>query len=401
MPNPSDVNPLAQSDEEYMASFGASSTNAPAAYNDQVADDDDDDEEVDTAVDSDEEVLDAETNLDDSGSEETDLDDTEEDDDLDDEDDNDSDPDEDSEHFDEDDDEELDGEDDDSEGAEEEGETDKQPEEGAVSAEDQLAKLLGPLQASGQTIQARTIEEAIQLQQMGAHFTKRMQQLQPNLRHLKALEQADLLDDDKLNYLIDLSNKDPKAIRHLVQEAGIDVMDLQMDEGEKSDYTANDHAVDPQVMAVQQALESIEHTETFSRTVDVIGKQWDTASKEVIQKDPQIIKDLNEQMASGIFDKINEEVQRISVFGGLGHLSNIEAYLAVGRKMQADGLLDPSKPKPVATTKVPAVKKKDPTVAKKKKAAASTKQKKSKPSDNLSPLAMDDDEYLRINNINL
>ncbi|AUR97281.1 hypothetical protein NVP1238A_32 [Vibrio phage 1.238.A._10N.261.52.F10] len=264
------------------------------------------------------------------------------------------------------------------------------------SGSDELARVLQPFKANGKEIQVQNVDEAITLMQMGANFTKKMQALQPNLKMLKTLEKEGLLDEGKLNYLIDLSHKDPKAIAKLVKDAELDPLDINTDEVEG--YTPNNHQVSQQAMQVEEVLEAISSTPTYAKCIDLVGNQWDASSQEELTKNPQQIAAINEQMQLGIFDKINAEVERARMFGGLSGKSDFEAYKFVGARLMQEGRLAPEQPKPVATTKV---KPQDTARAKKRKAVATPKPTRTAKKQEVNPLAMSDEDFLKINNLNV
>lgn len=278
----------------------------------------------------------------------------------------------------------------------EEGEADEAEEESDSTGSEDLSRILQPFRANGKDVQVKNVDEAITLMQMGANFTKKMQALQPNLKMLKTLEKNDLLDEGKLNYLIDLSRKDPKAIAQLVKDAEFDPLSMEED----TEYTPTDHQVSAESLLLTETLESIESTPTYSRCIDLVGNQWDEASKELLTKTPQHIADINEQMQMGIFDIINDEVERVKMFGGLKGLSDFEAYRQVGAQLYQAGKLTPPKPEPVATT--PKAKPQDKLRANKRKAAATPKpaRKVTKQAE-INPLAMSDEDFLKINNLNV
>lgn len=278
---------------------------------------------------------------------------------------------------------------------EEPEESDEEQEEPKVDTGSDLTRILQPFKANGKEIQVQNVDEALTLMQMGANFTKKMQALQPNLKMLKTLEKNGLLDEAKLNYLIDLDRKDPKAISKLVQESEFDTLEVDED----VEYTPTDHQVSPQAMHLEEVLESIESTPTYEKCIDLVGNQWDEGSRQLLTQEPKYIAELNEQMSLGIFDKISAEVERAKVFGGLSGLSDFEAYKAVGSKMYAEGLLNVPAQKPVATTEI---KPKDAARSNKRKAAATPKpaRKVTKQAE-INPLAMSDEDFLKLNNLNV
>lgn len=276
-----------------------------------------------------------------------------------------------------------------------EDETPEEDESDATGSEE-LARILQPFKANGKEIQVKNVDEALTLMQMGANFTKKMQALQPNMKVLKTLEKHDLLDESKLNFLIDLNRGDPKAIAKLVQEAKIDPVDLEED----VEYTPNDHQVSDEAVRLNEVLDSLESTPTYAKCIDLVGNQWDVASRQTLQKEPGHITAINEHMQSGIFDVINGEMERVKMLGGLSGLSDFDAYRAVGARLMQEGKLNAPKPVPVATT--PLDKPKDDVRSSKRKAASAPKpaRKVTKPAEP-NPLAMSDEEFIRINNLNV
>lgn len=285
--------------------------------------------------------------------------------------------------------------------AEVEGETETSEEVSTGSESEDLSLLLKPFKADGKQVQARSVAEALQLQQMGAHYTQRMQALKPHLRHIKTLEKNDLLDEEKLNFLIDLSNKEPAAIAKLVKESEINPVDLVEGEDSAVEYTPNNHHVSESAMQLEEVLSSIEHSSTYSKCIEVIGNQWDEGSQRELNKHPEFIRDINSMMESGVYDKIDAEVQHLRTFGGLSGLSALDAFKQVGASMLNSGKLNDVQPerKPVATTKI-----KTPDAKREQKRKAASPSKKAiavaKPAA-VSPLTLPDEEWLKLEKLNL
>ena len=109
---------------------------------------------------------------------------------------------------------------------------------GSVDYEAFYKKVMAPFKANGKMITLRSPEEAIQLMQQGANFTKKMQAIAPHRKLLIMLENNGLLDESKINYLIDLDKKNPEAIKKLVKDAGIDPKDIDT-QAEKKKHQSN------------------------------------------------------------------------------------------------------------------------------------------------------------------
>ena len=95
-------------------------------------------------------------------------------------------------------------------------------------------RLTQPFKANGKEIKVNSVEDAVELMQMGANYSKKMAALKPHLKLIKMLDKHGLMDESKLSYLIDLNGKNPEAIAKLVKDSGLDPM--EMDENKADDY---------------------------------------------------------------------------------------------------------------------------------------------------------------------
>ena len=269
---------------------------------------------------------------------------------------------------------------------------------GEIDYKVQYEALLSPFRANGKDIKVDTVEDARSLMQMGANYNKKMAALKPNLKVVKMLDNHGLLDEGKLSYLIDLSKKDPEAIKKLVKDSGLDPLDIDTD---NIAYKPNTYNVSDNEVALDGILDDIRDTSTFNTTIDIIGNKWDETSKDIIAKDPNIIKVINEHVGSGIFKKVSEVVERERILGRLSGLSDIEAYKQVGDAINSNGGFgDPvqaTPTQPISTSKSNSVNKAnnpvDPKLKDKRKAAGSTKSKPSKSKAQFDVLNMSDEEF--------
>ena len=263
-------------------------------------------------------------------------------------------------------------------------------------------KILAPFSANGKQMQVQSAEEAITLMQMGANYNKKMAALKPNLKLLKLLENNGLLSEEKLSFLIDLDKKNPDAITKLVKDSGLDPLEMDVS---KSDYKPNTYTVHDREVELDSVLSDIQDTPTYSKTISIVGNKWDGESKKIIVENPQLIKVINDHMASGVFDLISNEVDRQRALNRLNGVSDIEAYRLVGDEMHNRGALRPaSQPaqkvpgtvrEPVPTK--PAAQNQD---TRSKKLAASTPKAAApvKNDPDFNPLAMSDEDFAKIGN---
>ena len=266
-------------------------------------------------------------------------------------------------------------------------------------------QVMAPFQANGKTIQLRSVQEAIQLMQQGANYTRKMQAIAPHRKVLMMLENNGLLDESKLSRLIDLEKKNPDAIRALVKEAGIDPLDIDV-QGE-STYTPGNHAVPDEAVAFQTTLDEVSSTPDGQETVRQITASWDPESKAELWKDPSILGTIHQQRISGVYDRVVAEIERQRTIGAIpANVSLLNAYRVIGERMtQAGAFQDlvaaqqaaqrPAVQHPVATRVASTAK---PVVANSGKVTAAAPTRTATPRRAeafINPLALSDDEFMK------
>ena len=260
-------------------------------------------------------------------------------------------------------------------------------------------RLTQPFKANGKEIKVNSVEDAVELMQMGANYSKKMAALKPHLKLIKMLDKHGLMDESKLSYLIDLNGKNPEAIAKLVKDSGLDPM--EMDDRKADDYKPTSYKVDDREIELDNVLESIKDSSTYQRTISVVSNDWDKASKEVIANTPQILSVLNAHMESGIYDIIQAELENERTFGRLEGLSDIEAYRYVGDRIQANGGFShlakgqQNQPKQNAVSAKPMQVQDDKLKDKKRAAAPSKPAITSQVPKDFNPLALSDEEFAK------
>jgi hypothetical protein len=192
-----------------------------------------------------------------------------------------------------------------------------------------------------------------------------MQELVPHRKMITMLQNNGLLDEGKLSYLIDLSQKNPDAIKKLVKDAGIDPMDI--DVTAETAYREGNHRVSDEEVAFHSVLEDMKSTPERVETLKVINEGWDQASKEALWKNPAIMSVMHEQRSNGVYDLIATEVARRQTLGVIpAGTPFLHAYKVVGDELYTQPPAASVVAQPVAT-RVQAPK---PQVTNSKRAAA-------------------------------
>lgn len=213
--------------------------------------------------------------------------------------------------------------------------------------------------AGGKEVTVQTPEEAIQLMQMGVGFHQGMSKIAPHRRIIETLKEHGLLDESKINELIDISKKNPEAIAALVQSAGLEPHQL-ISSGDAQPYVPGDHVLPEAQLQFRTSVDNIRE-QGGTEFLTHVAQDWDVTSRAEVYKDPKALDMIYGHKQSGIYDKISSEVERRKLFDpSVANMPFIHAYLAVGDELHQKGLLasqqEPTTPAPVVPVPVvPAV----------------------------------------------
>nr|DAP09399.1 MAG TPA: hypothetical protein [Caudoviricetes sp.] len=274
---------------------------------------------------------------------------------------------------------------------EEAPESGKDEAEEAIDYEAAYKKIVGSsIRANGKDIQLRNADEAVALIQMGANYNKRMQEMKAYKPFLTMLKNAELLDEAKLSYLIDLAQKKPEAVAKLIQDSSIDLYDFDVEEQAKS-YQPKSYMPDMSQVELNETLADLAAQDrvVYDKTMGILGG-WDNQSADVLMKEPAIIRTLNDQMKTGLFETVWNEVQRQRMLGNLMGVKDFDAYRQVGDAMFGNQQPRPAASQPKAQANTQA----------KKKVAGAGKKPAAMPQDTEQDFwNMSDEEFLKMANL--
>lgn len=199
-----------------------------------------------------------------------------------------------------------------------------------VNYQDFYSKIMKPFKANGKMITPESEEDVVSLMQMGANYVKKMATIKPALKAISSLEKNNI-DDDELNYLIDLKNKKPEAIKKFIKDANIDPTEIDLEED--IDYKPSNNLATEEEAIFNDAIKEIQDSEYFDQTKKIVTEMWDSESKERLLKNPDLLKKLNEELELERFDKVQSIVDRERVFGRLNGVSDLDAYIMTVSKL--------------------------------------------------------------------
>lgn len=183
--------------------------------------------------------------------------------------------------------------------------------------------LTKPFKANGREFQVTNPNDMIALMQKGLNYSKKMEEMKPNLNLIKTLEQYGLTDESKLSYLIDLHNKKPEAIAKLIKDSEIDLYEFDTEQAEQ--YVPQNKVVHKSQLE-EIISEVVDANPEFNSVLNSIYTDWDNQSKQAVINNPNILRLLSEQQTNGIYDKIMNIMEYEKAVGRLDGVAYLQAY---------------------------------------------------------------------------
>lgn len=277
-----------------------------------------------------------------------------------------------------------------------EPEADKEATEG-VNHQEFYNTLTKPFRANGREFQVTNPNDMIALMQKGLNYSKKMEEMKPNLNLVKTLEQYGLTDESKLSYLIDLHNKKPEAIAKLIKDSEIDLYEFDT---EQANHYVPQSKVVHKTQLEEVISEVVEANPEFNTVLNTIYTDWDNQSKQAVIENPNILRIINEQQANGTYDKIMNIMEYEKAVGRLQGTVFLQAYSEIEQRLlggSTEGQAQqPQQQQAQAfTAPRPNQTNNSSTTSEQKRKVASPSTNTTKPTtENIDPLKMTDDELL-------
>ena len=220
------------------------------------------------------------------------------------------------------------------EGSEVEGQTEDLVEEPVLAAEQPGGFVDGvkKVRANGQEFEFTQEEINTQFDKVfgqAMDYTQKTQKLAPYRKMISALEEENVSQTD-LNLALDALKGNKGALKELMEKGNIDAFDLDSVEGE-APYAANDYGKTEFQEEMQAISNEISKDEEYPITVDVIDKQWDDKSRDLLAGNPGMIQGLHQDIKSGVYDKVAPLAMKMKVLDG-NSKSDLEYYMLAGEQ---------------------------------------------------------------------
>lgn len=190
-----------------------------------------------------------------------------------------------------------------------------------INYEESYKRILEPITSRGRQYNIESLEKARSLMEKGVDYTRKTQELAENRRYIKMLERNNLLDENKLSLLIDISNGDTKAIKKLIKDSKIDAYsltdDAQYDENGQpieDEYIPGRNIIPPQQARLEELLDTYADSKNFDKVRSDLLK-WDEESKKHVFLENRFdtyIPILAEHAESGKYEEVMKHVNYLS-----------------------------------------------------------------------------------------
>ena len=183
--------------------------------------------------------------------------------------------------------------------------------------------------ANGKSYKIDNAEDVKKLMQMGLNYHQKMAAMKPNLKIVRALQDAGITSVEQLGHLLDLHAKKPEAIAKLVQDSGLDTYEF---EEQAKNYVPSTPNVNDQTIEFEMVAQELESNPSFGTVVQQLHN-FDTQTKQTIFENPNILRTLTDHVSHGFYDKIMAQLEIANALGHTRGMSFLQAYEAIGQQM--------------------------------------------------------------------
>lgn len=193
--------------------------------------------------------------------------------------------------------------------------------------------LTAPLKAAGHEFTLDDPNQIRELVSKGLDYTRKMQQIS-HLRGIgEILREHDMLDPEKLAYMVDLANHKPEAIARLIKESGVDTFELGDDVADSYQATPANIEGKAKEVTVREIVEQYKDDENFNSVFNE-ARQWDNESQVTLVNNPEVLHLLAAHANNGVYKQVMAKViQERAITGTTEPI--LQHYNRVGQAMFA------------------------------------------------------------------
>ena len=216
-----------------------------------------------------------------------------------------------------------------------------------LSAEEFRNLLTKPFKASGREVVFKDPQDILRLMQQGFDYQKKMAGFKPQKRIIKTLEQHGLLDEAKLNQLIELSQGKPEAVAQFLKDRNIDTFELP--DVEEKPHQYGNYMVNEQQVEFEEKVNELRGTSYGNAVLNFVNSLPDQDFTTVFNNQ-KILDDLSFHAQSGLLDDALNQLAADRAVGKVpSDMTPLDAYNAISGYLyqQNQAKYNPSQPRVV------------------------------------------------------
>lgn len=203
-------------------------------------------------------------------------------------------------------------------------------------------EVTAPIRADGRDFTIKSSSDLRNLVSKGLDYTQKTQQIAPYRKTLAFLRDNNALDDTKLSYMVDLLNKDEKAVKQLIREMTaepkeegkqkLELYDLDPEQEDESQryHFQNKNTITDEQLNFRETFDEVNASEGGNAFLNKINQKFDSSSLDYLYQNPQAIKLLYQADRAGQFDQIMDKMQ----YNDMIHPENIQIDNTITRFMK-------------------------------------------------------------------
>lgn len=216
-----------------------------------------------------------------------------------------------------------------------------------LSAEEFRDLLTKPFKASGREVVFKDPQDILRLMQQGFDYQKKMAGFKPQKRIIKTLEQHGLLDEAKLNQLIELSQGKPEAVAQFLKDRNIDTFELP--DVEEKPHQYGNYMVNEQQVEFEEKVNELRGTQYGNAVLNFVNSLPDQDFTTVFNNQ-KILDDLAFHAQSGLLDDALNQLAADRAVGKVpSNMTPLDAYNAISGYLyqQNQAKYNPNQPRVV------------------------------------------------------
>ena len=216
-----------------------------------------------------------------------------------------------------------------------------------LSAEEFRDLLTKPFKASGREVVFKDPQDILRLMQQGFDYQKKMAGFKPQKRIIKTLEQHGLLDEAKLNQLIELSQGKPEAVAQFLKDRNIDTFELP--DVEEKPHQYGNYMVNEQQVEFEEKVNELRGTQYGNAVLNFVNSLPDQDFTTVFNNQ-RILDDLAFHAQSGLLDDALNQLAADRAVGKVpSDMTPLDAYNAISGYLyqQNQAKYNPNQPRVV------------------------------------------------------